>query len=328
MTRRQHRLAITAVAALLALSPKSALAWGDEGHEIIGLIAERFLHPAVRAQVAAILAADPDNLTAHDIASEATWADKHKVSEGSGAGEACRTCGWHFVNVEIDRPDLDQACFGHPALPAGVPASRGPARQCIGDKIAQFAAELSDPATDPGERLLALKFLLHLVGDLHQPLHVADDHDEGGNRKPAAMAGVPDGNLHFFWDVPLVAKLGADACTVAKNLIEHISARRRRSWSQGTVTDWTWETFRLGRDHAYGLLPKPTAQGVYFLPRPYVQTAVHDTALQLSKAGVRLAVVLDRILGRRRLHPSGPVLPASLCRYGGGLPGGRMAGRR
>ena len=65
-------------------------------------------------------------------------------------------------------------------MPPGILASHGPADACIVDKIDQFEAELANPETAPEERLVALKFLLYLVGDVHQPLHATDDHDAGG----------------------------------------------------------------------------------------------------------------------------------------------------
>jgi len=131
-----------------------------------------------------MLTADPDTLTAHDIASGVTWADRDRDSDRGGSRQRYeQTRQWHFVNIELDGPNLDRACFGHPRLPAAVPASSGPAKACLVDKIEQFTAELSNSATAPGERLLALEFLLHLVGDVHQPLHAVDDHDAGGNRK-------------------------------------------------------------------------------------------------------------------------------------------------
>jgi hypothetical protein len=77
---------------------------------------------------------------------------------------------WHFVDIELAE-SLASACFGHPPLPPGIPASTGPPRACVVDKIDQFAKELGNPATPASVRLLALKFLLHFVGDLHQPLH-------------------------------------------------------------------------------------------------------------------------------------------------------------
>ena len=86
--RRTRRFACAFTVALLALcvalTPQSALAWGDEGHRIIARVADRFLDPAVREKIAAMLAADPDNLTARDIASEATWADRYRDSDRNG----------------------------------------------------------------------------------------------------------------------------------------------------------------------------------------------------------------------------------------------------
>jgi hypothetical protein len=114
--------------------------------------------------------ADTDTLTAHDIASEATWADKYRDSDRDTTKIRYKATGqWHFVDVELAQPDLASACFGHPPLPPGIPASKGPPQACVVDKINQFATELGDPATGASEQLLALKFLLHFVGDLHQP---------------------------------------------------------------------------------------------------------------------------------------------------------------
>jgi len=79
------------------------------------------------------------------------------------------------VDIEIDGPNIDEACFDHPE--PDHPASTGPAKDCVVDKIQEFADELANPDTDPEEQVVALKFLLHFVGDLHQPLHAADDHD-------------------------------------------------------------------------------------------------------------------------------------------------------
>jgi S1/P1 Nuclease len=133
--------------------PRSALAWGDEGHEIIALVAERFLDPAVREKITAMLAADADTLTGHDIASAATWADRYRDADRTGDRRHYeQTHQWHFVDIELANPNLDRACFGHPSLPAGTVASNGPSQACIVDKIEQFAAELADPAPIPKNR--------------------------------------------------------------------------------------------------------------------------------------------------------------------------------
>jgi len=283
--------------ATVLVAARPVFAWGDEGHKVIGLIAEHYLDPAVRAKVATLLAADTDTLAGHDIASEATWADKYRDSDRDTTKLRYQaTRQWHFVDIELTRPDLAAACFGHPQLPPGVLASNGSPQACVVDKIDQFAAELGDRATSASEQLLALKFLLHFVGDLHQPLHAADDHDAGGNRKLVSDEGVHPGNLHYYWDVEFVERLGADPRQVAATLSGEISEAQRHEWSSGTPADWAMETFALARRDAYGLLPRPGDQSTYTLSPAYTKQAEQDVALQLSRAGIRLAFVLNQAL--------------------------------
>jgi hypothetical protein len=277
-----------------ALWSGRCLAWGDEGHEVVALIAQTFLDPAVRQKVAGLLAADPDSLTAHTIAPAATWADRYRDSDRNGARQNTRE--WHFVDIEIAAPDLDRACFGHPPVPQGVPASSGPAKDCVVDKIDQFAAELASPATDPAERIVALKFVLHLVGDLHQPLHASDDNDRGGNDRRVSAGGERAGTLHHYWDSVFVEHFGPDPGRIAAALAGRVSASDRATWQRGTPADWAMETFAIARNDAYGRLPAPNARGSYRLTDGYVAMAQRDVTIQLSKAGVRLAAVLNRAL--------------------------------
>jgi hypothetical protein len=236
-------------------------------------------------------------LTGHDIASEATWADKYRDSDRNTTRiryEATRL--WHFVDIELAEPNLTSACFGQRPLIPGVPASEGPPKECVVDRIDQFAAELGNPATAASEQLLALKYLMHFVADLHQPLHAADDHDAAGTKKVVTASGLHSGNLHRYWDIEFVERLGTDPPQVAANLIGQISEAQRQEWSSGTPADWAMETFALARSDVYGLLPRPDEQGKYSLPPAFVEQAVRDVALQLSRAGVRLAFVLNQAL--------------------------------
>jgi S1/P1 Nuclease len=123
---------------------------GDDGHKVVALIAQSFLDTDVRKRVNALLAADTDSLTAHDIASAATWADKFRDANTGGSRQ--RTSQWHFVDIEINAPNLDAACFNHPPIPSGTVASDGPAADCVVDKIQEFAAELANPTTDHEEQ--------------------------------------------------------------------------------------------------------------------------------------------------------------------------------
>ena len=289
-------LLVGAGVAMLCLGSRPASAWGDEGHEVIGLIAERYLQPAVHERVLELLRQDDTGLVPRDIAHEATWADKYRDSDrDTSRRRYLATRDWHFVDLEIQGMDVNRACYGRRPLGAGVPASAGPAEACIIDKIDQFYAELENPATAPDERRLALQFLLHLVGDLHQPLHASDDHDQGGNRKLASGSGMAPNNLHHDWDTEFVARLGASDTEIARALIARISDAERARWSSGTPLDWTMETYTVSKTHAYGLLPAPSGSS-YQLSQAYVDDATRVTAEQLSKAGVRLAALLNRAL--------------------------------
>jgi len=278
--------------------PRPAYSWGDEGHEVIGLIADHYLDPAVRAKVNAILAGDATHLTpTTQIDSEATWADKYRDSDRNTTKvHYNRTHNWHFVDLELQGPDLKAACFGQPPLPGKTRASAGPAKDCVVDKIDEFAAELKKSTTSKTERRFALQFILHFVGDVHQPLHASDDHDRGGNLKTVTAPGIGSNNLHHDWDTEFVNLIGPNEAAIAQQLIANISDVQRSQWEMGTATDWAAESFGVSKDHSYGLLPVADQSNHYQLSAAYVSDATTVTRQQLSKAGVRLAFVLNQAL--------------------------------
>ena len=305
-TSRFSHLGFLAVLAASALAaPGFAYAWGDEGHEIVAQIADHYLSPDVRTKINALLATDTSGLTDQDIAHEATWADKYRDSDRTTTHvHYNQTHNWHFVDMELAQPNLDTACFGHPAIKPGSPASEGPPRDCVVDKIDQFIAELKSPDTAPPERLQALQFLLHLVGDVHQPLHASDDHDAGGNSKKVSAQGLHAGKLHHYWDTEFVAQLGTDPTVVAQQLVSQITPDQKSAWSQGSASDWAQESFQIAKDQVYGKLPAPDSKGTYALDPEYVQNSTQIAGVQLSKAGVRLAAILNDAL-----LPAGTVTP-------------------
>lgn len=288
---RSMRIIGYLAAAATILVPTPALSWGYEGHKIVALIARSYLTPNVRAKVDAMLAADTDTLTQPDMASRATWADAWR---GAGHRESSE---WHFVDIELDQPDLAGACYGFPA--AAAPASAGPASDCIVDKLREFTVELAAPATPAPERLLALKFVLHFVGDVHQPMHAADNHDRGGNCVLLALGGPRTVNLHSYWDTATVEALGHDPEAVAAQLRGRITPAQKSAWGRGDPATWAQDTFEVGRSTAYriGSAPGCSSDPVPIaLPAGY-DIAAHDVAaVQLEKAGVRLAMVLNRSL--------------------------------
>jgi hypothetical protein len=273
------------------LLPGPALARAYEGHETIAVIARAYLTPAVRARVDAILATDTDTLTKPDIISRATWADAWRA-----AGHK-ETADWHFVDDELDHPDLAAACFGYPK-PAD-PASAGPAQDCVVDKIEEFETELANPRTDAPERLLALKYLLHFVGDVHQPLHASDNHDRGGNCVTLSLGGSRTVNLHSWWDTSVVEALGTDPIALAATLGKQITPAQKAIWEKGAPRDWATESYRVAISVAYtlgspagcGSDPTPIA-----LPSDYEAKAKAAASVQIERAGVRLALLLNRAL--------------------------------
>jgi hypothetical protein len=283
---------LSLVAAMWVLIfPTGAFAWGFEGHEIVAAIARVYLTPAVRAQVDQMLAADQDTLTPHDMLNEATWADRYRTGHPE-------TGDWHFVDIELDHPDLQSACFGFPA--AGPVASQGPAHDCVVNKVSEFTKELANRATPAAERLLALKFLLHFVGDMHQPLHDVDNHDKGGNCVLLNLGGPRAVNLHRYWDTVVVSGLGDDPQTVADTLARQITPENKATWEQGDPALWAQEGFDIARTTVYTIGSKPgctSDPSPVGLPPGYAEAARETVSTQLEKAGVRLAAALNRALG-------------------------------
>jgi S1/P1 Nuclease len=282
---------------VLALLCRDAHAWGDDGHKVVALIAQKCLTPSTKKQVTAMLRSDTDDLTKHDIASSATWADKYR-DFNHRKDHYTHTQNWHFVDIEVDSPDLNAACFGHPPLPGGQPASDGPDKICATDKINQFGAELRASDTDAEERVMALKFILHFVGDIHQPLHSSDNHDRGGNDVKVIVDGFPHKSkdeLHGFLDTQFVDALGTPPSSLVASLLSNITPAQAKEWATGMPEDWAKEAFAVSLADVYGNPPLSKGE-VQHLDSSYVNKVEKDVKLQLSRAGVRLAFFLNQAL--------------------------------
>lgn len=255
-----------AVVALFA-SSVTALAWGPEGHSLVARIADAQLTPAARARVAAILA------PGQTMASIASWADEVRRSRRE-------TAPWHYIDIPIDKPHLDMArdC---------------PKGDCVIGKIADLRKTLLNPATPPGEQREALMFLVHFIGDMHQPLHCADNKDQGGNGVRVVFHDRPT-NLHSVWDSGLLSRL-APADELFPALSEE-SMRRKKKWSKGTVEQWADQSHHAAQKVVYGRLPKVAAGTPVVLDAQYEKTADALIRVQLEKAGARLAEVLNETL--------------------------------
>lgn len=301
----------SSVLLLLAAGAHRAAAWGTEGNTIIALVADRLLQlhdPAVQKRVTAILATDKDNeWTKTDIAGEANWASV--LLEKSPEGRAA-TAQWHYLKLDPANPDFTKACHGHPELPGTTPAIHGPPQACIIDKIDQFARDLSDPGTSADERLMALRFLLNLTADLHQPLNAID---RGGGSGECVAVLAPGSRtpvrLRNYWDDTLVAEAeGRDPLTAAQQIVAGLTPSEIAQWSDGTLAAWARESYELAKTVAYGYPPDSVvgsraaarkgasdacpAVPVYRIDAAYQDRAIAAVRQQLAKAGVRLAFLL------------------------------------
>jgi hypothetical protein len=143
-----------------------------------------------------------------------------------------------------------------------------------------------------------LRFLIHLIGDIHQPLHCADDHDRGGNDVRVRL-GAAETNLHAVWDSAIVATLGDDPAVVAAHLEARITRGEAGTWSRGGPAQWANESFAIAKRAIYG--PLHGGQGgaePIQLPDDYALRERPLVAEQLEKAGVRLAFVLNGAFSR------------------------------
>jgi len=251
--------------ALLSV-PGQAFAWGAEGHEIVASLALRELTPAARGQVARLLGGEA--MMIHD----ANWADEVRDQRRD-------TGVWHYVDI--------------PLAAAGYDRRRDcPRGDCVVAQIEYDARLLTDRRANAQARAEALRFLIHFVADVHQPLHAADDGDRGGNDVHVGI-GRERATLHKVWDVDVVQGLGFDTGDVAGGLARSITPAQRKAWMQGTPAAWADEAHAIARDQIY---PAVAGRRSLRLPRDYADREAAVTRLQLAKAGLRLAWLLNTTL--------------------------------
>ena len=243
--------------------PLPALAWGPEGHEIVAAIAAANLTPAAGAQVTALLGPPPMMVLDSD------WADEIRADRPE-------TSAWHYVNVELGSAGYD-------------PKRDCPDGACVVGQIEKDTRILGDARAPRAARIEALEFLIHFIGDVHQPLHVADDHDKGGNARILYLRGART-NLHRIWDSDAVASLGPDPLHVAANLTAGLTPQQKAKDSAGTPADWADQSFIVAKK-IYAGLPQDGN-----LPDDYARRQGATTREQLLRAGLRLAAVLNRVL--------------------------------
>ncbi|HSU67790.1 MAG TPA: S1/P1 nuclease [Tepidisphaeraceae bacterium] len=271
---------------LFAAIPLRAWAWGNEGHEIVGRIATARLTDKAAAEVRALIGSA--NLGDDDICN---WADAIKLERGE-------TKPWHYVDIPVDKDN-------HPTK--FDPARDCKDEQCVIGQINHFVSVLKDPKAARSDRIDALKFVVHFVGDIHQPLHCADrpygsqPHDRGGNSVHVIIAGSKQPwNLHSIWDFYLVQSLlgQTSVADYSAALTSKITAAQSAEWlASKDPVSWANESNEIAAKVVYNNIPsQPASPRPIALDEAYFATAKPVVEQQLTKAGVRLAQVLNDAL--------------------------------
>ena len=268
--RPAHRLvALRAIGlALMTLLPGTAGAWGFDGHRVVGMLAESELSPPARAEVERLLTGEPEPT----LAGVSTWADTLRDDP------AWRHTGrWHWVNL----PRTD---------PCTYDAARDcPGGDCIVGAIHAQRAILADRSRSDAERRDALKFLVHFVGDVHQPFHAGFGFDRGGNQTQLRF-DRQGWNLHSLWDSAMVKHAGLDPEAYARQL-RGGPALPADATSALVRPEERWALESCQAIHDPALYPERRTVGRGYLDqhRPLAET-------RLRQAGARLAAVLDAAL--------------------------------
>lgn len=247
----------------------------------------------------------------YTLAAISTCADTIRDSrrrEPTPEDEMCRalagsirqdTAPWHYIDIPV--PKFDKSLGGY-----------CPGDNCVVAALKRFGEALRYPK-DEAERRAGLMFVVHFMGDIHQPLHCAERAcDKGGNSERVnfflGKRELPNEGLHKVWDTDLVAEAMAEAHITderayAEQLASRISESDARRWSAASVDEIAWESHALAAKRVYRTIPfqsfceSPAPFQPVTLTMKYERTGARTVHEQLMKAGVRLAALLESALG-------------------------------
>ena len=287
----KNRVVVLLCAGLtFALTAPAVMAWGPVGHALVADVAQQRLDLQASAEVAYLLR--QEGLTRLDQI--ASWADdQRKEMPGTGS--------WHYVDTPLHDPDY-------------VAARDCPRGDCIVVKLAQQTRILANTSATPQARLQALKWVVHLVGDIHQPLHAEDNDDKGGNTVQVQFFGFGT-NLHSVWDGRVIDRemdlhvgphYSIDRRAVRKKALQldsSITSAEQTAWApQGSLNqlpsqaiEWANQSHRLAQQVAYVDITKPHGRA---WSQRYEDRVWPVIETRLKQAGVRLADVLNEALAK------------------------------
>jgi len=271
-----------ATSAACAAAAITVSAWGAQGHRLVARVAENNLSTVARQNVRWLL----DNATLADVS---TWADQ--FDDGMR-----QTSSWHYVNIPrtASSYDRNRDCPRQPGVAAGSRADRW--RDCVVDRILYNEERLADATLDRADRAIALKFLVHFVGDIHQPFHAMGE-GRGGNDIDVSAFGstncsIGDGslpcNLHGVWDSTLLSRRRMSDAQYLDLLADRIKERTLNTQAGGAPADWARESHALARA---ALVADGGA-----IDEAYYRAQIPIVEDRLALGGLRLAGLLNRVL--------------------------------
>jgi hypothetical protein len=274
------------VGVALALAPNTADAWHDDGHRIVGEIAARHLSKAALARINELLADMPNYST---MATAATWPDQQAKLDPAFAF----VYSSHYIN-------LDKHMTPRELLAMCLEKSG-----CVALGITYYTDILRSTRASKQQRAEALRFLIHFVGDVHQPLHTGHADDKGGNdinelRMLEFTPGKERTNLHAAWDGGFVsikmAREGWDWQRYAAQLDGRVSAEMIARWGRGSVYDWIEESRLFAAANGYlradGMTSVCSGDA---LGEDWYLRNLPVAEQRLQQGGVRLALVLEEL---------------------------------
>lgn len=261
------KIKMAGLVALMAYLPVQANAWGVLGHRIVGEIADAYLKPKTRQAIQGILGYET-------LAMSANWADFIKSDTAYNYLNS-----WHYVNLpeRLSQQDLYTYLEKYP-----VPN--------VYSKISEMIAQLKNPKSKLEQRKFALRMLIHLVGDLHQPMHTARKDDLGGNKVALIWFGERS-NLHKVWDEGLIDYQQLSYTEYAK-AINHPTTSQMYNWQKSSLKDCVWESYSICNKIYEDI--KPEARLSYRYNFDWINTLNE----QLLRGGVRLAAILNDIYAK------------------------------
>lgn len=258
-------MARTLLVALFLTFSFSAFSWGLTGHRIVGEIAQNHLSKSAKKGLKKIFGKET-------LAWWANWPDFIKSDTSWKHSDP-----WHYVNV---KPGLSKDSF--------IAALKDLPIKSLHSQLYETMAQVKDRNLPLEKRQVALRFLIHLVGDLHQPLHVGHAEDLGGNRITVYWFERKT-NLHSLWDTWLLDHQQYSYTEYAK-LLDIATPEQVKAWSAGTIEDWLWES-HLAAEKIYASAGMEEKLGYR-----YIFDHAKMLEEQLLKGGIRLSVLLNQVL--------------------------------